>query len=83
MWDVYKDDISSDVADVRNYSGMPLAGAIGAAKFLEAFIGDHARWAHLDIAGVAFGSNEFSQQKSATAYGIRLLLQYIENLIED
>ncbi len=82
MWDVYKDDISSDVADVRNYSGMPLAGAIGAAKFLEAFIDDHNRWVHLDIAGVAFGSNEFSQQKSATAYGIRLLLQYIDNLIE-
>ncbi|KAA3629053.1 MAG: leucyl aminopeptidase [Bacteroidetes bacterium] len=82
MWDCYKDDISSDVADVRNYSGLPIAGAIGAAKFLEAFIGDHAHWAHMDIAGVAFGSNEFSQQKSATAFGIRLLLQYIENLIE-
>jgi leucyl aminopeptidase len=82
IWDVYKDDISSDVADVRNYSGVPLNGAIGAAKFLEAFIGDHPHWAHLDIAGVAFGSNEFSQQKSATAYGIRLLLQYIENLID-
>lgn len=82
MWDVYKDDIKSDVADVKNFSGSPLAGAIGAAKFLEVFTGEHAHWAHLDIAGVAFGGSEFSSQKSATAFGIRLLLQYIEGLIE-
>lgn len=82
IWDVYKDDIKSDVADVRNYSGMPLAGAIGAAKFLEAFIGDHQHWAHMDIAGVAFNGGEYSSQKSATAFGVRLLLNYVENQIK-
>lgn len=77
LWDVYKEDIKSDVADVRNYSGRPLAGAIGAAKFLEFFIEDHPAWAHLDIAGVAFTDSEFSIQKSATAYGVRLLTEYL------
>jgi hypothetical protein len=36
LWDVYKQDIS-DIADVKNYSGKPVAGAISAAKFLEYF----------------------------------------------
>jgi len=80
IWDVYKDDIKSDVADLRNFSGKPIAGAIGAAKFLEAFIEGHPAWAHIDIAGVAFNDSEFSSQKSATAFGIRLMLDYICHL---
>ena len=80
LWDVYKEDIKSDVADVRNFSGRPLAGAIGAAKFLEVFTHDHPHWVHLDIAGVAFGDSEFSVQKSATAYGVRLLTEYLSSL---
>ncbi|MBK8703602.1 MAG: leucyl aminopeptidase family protein [Saprospiraceae bacterium] len=82
LWDVYKDDIKSDVADVRNFSGKPVAGAITAAKFLEAFIDEHPAWAHLDIAGVAFNDSEFASQKSATAYGIRLLLTFLEDYLE-
>lgn len=78
IWDAYKDDIKSDVADVRNFSGKPTAGAIAAAKFLEAFIGDHPNWAHLDIAGVAFNDTEYASQKAATAFGVRLLLHFFE-----
>lgn len=81
IWDVYKEDIKSDVADVRNFSGKQVAGAISAAKFLEFFVEDHSAWAHLDIAGVAFGDSEFASQKSATAYGVRLLTAYIEQLV--
>jgi leucyl aminopeptidase len=51
----------SDIADVKNYSGKPVAGAISAAKFLEYFTQEHAAWAHLDIAGVAFGDDEFAK----------------------
>lgn len=77
LWDVYKEDIKSDVADLKNYSGKPLAGAISAAKFLEVFTEGHPAWAHLDIAGMAFNDNEFGSQKNATAYGIRLLVEWL------
>src|SRR5690606_21704615 len=50
LWDVYKDDIRSDVADVRNFSGKPVAGSISAAKFLEYFTEEHPAWVHLDVA---------------------------------
>lgn len=80
LWDDYKGDISSDVADVRNYSGKPIAGAISAAKFLEVFTEGHAQYAHIDMAGVSFNDSEFATMRSATAYGVRLLLDFIEQL---
>jgi leucyl aminopeptidase len=82
LYDEFKDDLHSDIADLRNYSGKPLAGAITAAKFLEAFIEDHEHWMHLDIAGVAFGDSAYSKMKSASGYGVRLLHQVMMNLIE-
>ncbi len=80
LWDCYKPDIESEIADVKNYSGKPVAGAISAAKFLEYFTENHKAWAHLDIAGVAFGDDEFAKSKHATAYGVHLLTKFIENL---
>ena len=78
LWDVYKEDISSDIADVRNYSGKPMAGAISATKFLEVFTENHQNWVHLDIAGTAFGDTEFAPQRAGTAFGVRLLLEFLE-----
>lgn len=80
MWDIYKEDITSDIADVRNYSGKPMAGAISATKFLEVFTENHQNWAHLDIAGTAFGDVEFAPQRAGTAFGVRLLLKFLENI---
>ena len=80
LWDVYTPDIESEIADVKNYSGKPVAGAISAAKFLEFFTDKHTSWAHLDIAGVAFGDDEFAKTKHATGYGVHLISNFIENL---
>ncbi len=83
LWDDYKKELKSDVADVKNFSGNPSAGAITAAKFLEMFIVDHPAWAHLDIAGMAVADSEFSSQKSATGYGVRLLLNYFDKIAQN
>lgn len=80
LWDAYKSDIESEIADVKNYSGKPVAGAISAAKFLEFFTENHTSWAHLDIAGVTFVDDEFAKTKHATAFGVHLLTNFIENL---
>jgi len=80
IYEELKDDIHSDIADVRNFSGKAIAGASAAAKFLEYFVGEHPAWVHLDIAGVAFGSNDFAKMKSASGYGVRLMLEYIKTL---
>lgn len=77
LWDVYDSQISSDIADVKNLGGKP-AGAITAASFLKKFAADHPAWAHLDIAGTAFTDSDFARGKSSTAFGVRLLVEYME-----
>ena len=50
MYEEYKDQIKSDVADMKNTGGRG-AGSITAAMLLREFVGD-TPWVHLDIAGV-------------------------------
>ena len=76
----FEAELHSDIADLRNFSGKPIAGAITAAKFLEAFTDGHEKWMHLDIAGVAFGDSPYSKMKSATGYGVQLITNYIKSL---
>ena len=82
LWDDYAPQLHSDVADIKNYGGRP-AGAVTAAKFLEKFTHKHAAWAHLDIAGVAFGDAGQGKGKTGTGFGPKLLLTYLEQLIDN
>lgn len=77
MYDEYHDDMQSDIADIKNLSEKPYAGAASAAKFLEYFTSEHPSWAHLDIAGMAFQSNGFGKGYCATAYGVRLMVKWL------
>ncbi|SMD46132.1 leucyl aminopeptidase [Aquiflexum balticum DSM 16537] len=80
LWDVYKSEMDSEIADIKNFHGKPFAGAITAAKFLEVFTESHTSWAHLDIAGTAFGDSEFAKTKHATAFGVHLLIKLLEKI---
>jgi len=52
IFDDYREQLKSDIADISNSGGRP-AGAITAALFLKEFAGG-LPWAHLDIAGTAW-----------------------------
>lgn len=52
LFDEYRDQLKSDIADLMNTGGRP-AGSITAAMFLKEFSGG-LPWAHLDIAGTAW-----------------------------
>jgi leucyl aminopeptidase len=67
------------MADVKNYGGRP-AGAITAAKLIEKFTDHHPAWAHIDIAGTAFGDSPFAGSRSATAFGVRLITEFLKAL---
>lgn len=83
LWDDYDSELHSDVADVRNLNGKPTAGAIAAAKFLEVFTENHPSWAHIDVAGTVFGDSEFGKMKSATGYGVLLLVTAMRKLASE
>ncbi len=69
----FDDMINSDIADMQNVGSGRGAGSTTAAQFLKRFIGD-TKWAHLDIAGVAWkGKGDPLAVKGATGFGIRLL----------
>lgn len=82
LWDVYFDQIKSDVADLKNSGGRP-AGAITAAIFLKQFV-DKTPWVHLDMAGVAWNTDASpTLSKGATGTGVRLLIGYLSRLAAD
>ncbi len=56
VWDEYREQIKSDVADLRNTGGRP-AGSITAALFLQEFV-DGYPWVHLDVAGTAYSQTD-------------------------
>jgi leucyl aminopeptidase len=73
MYEEYKEQNKSDVADIKN-SGGRYGGAITAAQFLAEFVNDKP-WAHIDIAGTFFADKEQGYQvKGGTGVCVRTLI---------
>lgn len=79
LWDEFQEQLDSNFADIANIGGRP-AGTITAACFLSRFTEEY-RWAHLDIAGVAWNSG--GKEKGATGRCVPLLSQYLLNQAAD
>jgi leucyl aminopeptidase len=78
LWDEYKEQIKSDVADMKN-SGGRAGGTITAACFLAKFVKE-TPWAHIDIAGMDNQDKGHPYQpKGGTGFGVRLFAEYILN----
>ena len=74
--------IDSPVADMKNI-GPREAGSITAAQFIQRFIKDGTPWAHLDIAGMVWSNKPgHTWEKGATGYGVRLLDQFVRDVVE-
>lgn len=79
MYEEYREQLKSDIADMKN-SGGRIGGAITAALFLKEFVGD-TPWAHCDIAGTAYLSEARRYHpKYGTGFGVRLMVEFLENL---
>jgi leucyl aminopeptidase len=79
MFEEYKEQYKSDVADVKNTGGR-YGGAITAAQFVGEFVGD-TPWVHLDIAGTSLTNKEKGHVvKGATGVAVRTLVNLVMNL---
>ena len=79
MYEQYKEQNKSDVADIKNVGGR-YAGAITAARFLAEFVGD-TPWVHLDIAGTSLSDKERAYLvKGATGVAVRTLVNLVLSL---
>ncbi|WP_380877782.1 putative cytosol aminopeptidase [Sphingomonas sp. DBB INV C78] len=82
MSDAYDKLIESPIADMKNV-GPRDAGSITAAQFIQRFVEDGVKWAHLDIAGMVWAAKPGTLwDKGATAFGVRLLDRLIADKYE-
>lgn len=72
----YKDQLKSDVADLRNV-GVRGAGTITAAHFLSEFASNY-KWAHLDVAGTAYSESDLVMiPRGPTGVPVRTFVEFV------
>jgi len=76
LWPEYREQIKSEIADIKNTGGRP-AATITAAMFLREFVGS-VPWAHLDIAGTAWAEKATPYLSTGpTGVGVRLFTEWV------
>jgi len=74
LFDEYREQIKSEIADLANTGGRP-AGSVTAALFLKEFAGG-LPWVHLDIAGTAWAEDSKPYlPKGPTGVAVRTLVE--------
>jgi leucyl aminopeptidase len=74
--------IDSPIADMKNV-GPREGGSITAAQFIQRFVDNGVRWAHIDMAGKAWSDKPANTyDKGATGFGVRLLDEYVADVLE-
>ncbi len=74
--------IDSPIADMKNV-GPREGGSITAAQFIQRFVEDGVKWAHLDIAGMVWAAKPGAVwDKGATGFGVRLLDRFVADHFE-
>lgn len=75
----YRDQLKSQLADIKNIGENSHAGSATAALFLESFVGK-TPWIHLDIAGTAWSTRPKPfMPVGATAWGVYLTLNFLRD----
>ena len=82
LMDVHKDQMKSETADLRNINSPADGnGSTAGGAFLAHFVEDAIPWAHLDIAGTAWGgrNRDYYTGKGASGVGVRMLLHWLRS----
>jgi leucyl aminopeptidase len=78
--DEYRDDIRSDIADIKNSAGRE-GGAMFGAAFVEAGVDPEIEWAHIDIAGVAwYDTDRTFSPKGPQGSAVRTLVELASSI---
>jgi len=77
LWEPYSEMLKSDIADVANAGGAPMAGCITAAMFLKRFVPDAIAWAHLDTYAWRDAASS-GRPKGGDALGLRAIFELLK-----
>ncbi|HVF77997.1 MAG TPA: leucyl aminopeptidase [Solirubrobacteraceae bacterium] len=75
----YAKALDSETADLMNVNETRKAGSSVAAQFLHRFTAD-VPWAHLDIAGTAWGAGKPYAPKGGSGWGVRLFVELARSM---
>jgi leucyl aminopeptidase len=79
----YDRQIDSKIADISNDGGGRGAGSCTAAHFLQNFVKTDCKWAHLDIAGMAWNKNGTPLAPcGATGFGVKIFNHFVKKHFE-
>ncbi|WP_027178944.1 leucyl aminopeptidase [Maridesulfovibrio bastinii] len=77
LWDMYKEELKSSVADIKNI-GSREGMTIHAGMFLKEFVPENVPWVHLDIAGPAWAKSKSAvSEAGGTGFGVKTLVELI------
>jgi leucyl aminopeptidase len=77
LWEPYNDMLKSEIADLANAGGAPMAGSITAAMFLKRFVPDGLEWAHLDTYAWRDAATP-GRPKGGDALGLRAIFELLK-----
>jgi leucyl aminopeptidase len=77
LWQPYDEMLKSDLADLANATGSPMAGCITAAMFLKRFVPEATPWAHLDTFAWRDQARP-GRPKGGDALGLRAIFAALE-----
>jgi leucyl aminopeptidase len=77
LWEPYDEMLKSDVADIANAAGSPMAGCITAAMFLKRFVPDEIPWAHFDTYSWRDAAKP-GRPKGGDALGLRAVFELLQ-----
>jgi len=77
--DDHRDNMKSTVADLSNMGKSGYGGASNAAAFLENFVEEGTKWAHLDIAGPSLMIGDKGIYRGGSSgFGVKIMLHYLK-----
>lgn len=80
LWDLYKEELKSTVADIKNI-GSREGMTIHAGMFLKEFVPENTPWVHLDIAGPAWTKSKSAvSEAGGTGFGVKTLVELAYSL---
>jgi leucyl aminopeptidase len=82
LWEPYNDMLKSEIADIANAGGAPMAGSITAAMFLKRFVPDEIAWAHLDTYAWRDAAAP-GRPKGGEALGLRAIFELLQRRYGD
>lgn len=82
LWQGYQKQTKSKIADLRNDTDSSYGGAITAALFLQAFVGQNIAWAHLDMMAWNLASQP-GRPEGGEAMGVRAMYAMLHDRYAD